>query len=121
MGTITFFAVGSGSDLPSAFSAARDPAARRRRHRTPGRLTTKTEAVLIEPDVHTYRAALLRTALLRTERTPGRLRPLAPRASGACRSLEYDRRRRWTRTLLATQRHIEAARRRPFTTSGKDN
>ncbi len=63
-GTTTFFTVGSGPDLPSTFAATRDLAARRRRRRTPGRFATQTEAVLIEPDVHTHKAALLRAEAL---------------------------------------------------------
>ncbi|MFF0742134.1 hypothetical protein ACFYVL_17225 [Streptomyces sp. NPDC004111] len=60
MGTTKFFTVGDGPDLPSAFTTARDLAAQRRWRRAPGRLATKSEAVLIEPEVRTYTAALRR-------------------------------------------------------------
>ncbi|MCX5206696.1 hypothetical protein OG897_35495 [Streptomyces sp. NBC_00237] len=60
MGTTKFFTVGTGPDLQSAFTDAHDLAVRRRWRRAPGRLATKAEAVLIEPKVYTYKAALRR-------------------------------------------------------------
>ncbi|WP_433547120.1 hypothetical protein ACQPZG_20090 [Streptomyces sp. CA-294286] len=60
MGTTKFFTVGTGPDMQSAFTAAHDLAVQRRWRRAPGRLATKTEAVLIEPEVYTYKAALRR-------------------------------------------------------------
>ncbi|MFD3511978.1 hypothetical protein [Streptomyces sp. NPDC058657] len=60
MGTTKFFTVGTGPDLQSAFDTAHDLAVKRRWRRAPGRLATKTEAVLMDPEPHTYPSALRR-------------------------------------------------------------